>query len=100
MDEGLEDDVEETRLAKVQETATTFARNRYSVFEGRSVLFILNPRMIGLTTLLYDYHGSEALRRNGRVAHTLEFGLSFFCPQNCRGKEPFKRCIQDEVVAL
>ena len=64
VNEGLEDDIEETRLAKVQESATTFTWNRDSVFEGRSILFILNPGMVGLTALLYDYHGSDALRRN------------------------------------
>ena len=61
VNKGLEDDVQETCLAKVEETATALTLNLYGVFECGSILFVGFPSMVGFTALLRDCHTSVAL---------------------------------------
>jgi hypothetical protein len=79
VDEGLEDDVQEACLAKVEETTTAVALNRNTASECGIVLFVWRPGVVGFTTLLRNYYISVALgrKRLGGVP-TLKLGLDFF----------------------
>lgn len=62
VDEALEDDVQETRLTKVEKSAAALALNRFSIFECSIILFVWPPGVVGFTALL----------RNCRISVTLQ----------------------------
>jgi len=55
VDKGLEDDIQEARLAKVEKATTALALNRFSIFERGGILFVRRPSVIGFTTLLRNF---------------------------------------------
>ena len=65
VDEGLEDDVQETRLAKVEKTTAALTLNQFSIFECGSILFAWYPGIVRFTTFLRNYRISVALQIRG-----------------------------------
>ena len=52
VDEGLEDDIQETRLTRVEKATTALALNWFSVSKRCVVIFVWRPGVVGFTTLL------------------------------------------------
>lgn len=61
VDEGLEDDIQKTRLTKVEKTTAALALNRFSVFECGSVPFVWRPGAVVFASLLRNCNISVAL---------------------------------------
>ena len=79
MDEGLENDVQEARLAEVEETATAVTLDWNTAPESGIVFFVWRPGVVGFTALLRNYYISVALGRKGLGGvPTLKLGLDFF----------------------
>ena len=79
MDEGLENDVQEARLAEVEETATAVTLDWNTAPKSGIVFFVWRPRVVGFTALLRNYYISVALRRKGSGGvPTLKLGLNLF----------------------
>ena len=72
MDERLGDDVQETRLAKIEKTTRAYTLNQPSIFERGRILFGWCPRTIGFAALLPYCHISVVLWIRGSGCMHLE----------------------------